>query len=133
MVVKELLRLGVYLQREGARMTREHDLTQQQFVVLVAIKEQGPVSQKEIVSELLLEKSNVSKSISRLEKLGMVEVRRGDRDSRVVLCEATDVGRDMVEACMGTMKAWNRKWLQNIPQEDLAHLWSVLRVLGAMK
>ncbi len=54
-MVIELLRLGAYLQREGARVTREFGLAQQQFVVLVAVKEQGPVSQKAILSDLLYE------------------------------------------------------------------------------
>lgn len=133
MMVKELLRLGAYLQREGARMAREFGLTQQQFVVLVAVKEQGPIAQKGIVSDLLYEKSNVSKSIAKLEKLGMVETRRGDLDSRVVVCEVTDEGRKVVSSCMEVMQEWNRKWLCDVATEDLATAWRVLRGLGQMK
>lgn len=132
MVVRELLRLGAYLQREGARMTREYGLTQQQFVVLVVVREQGPISQKEIVSDLLYEKSNVSKSITRLEKLGLVSTRRGDEDSRVVLCEATEQGEQVVKSCMQTMKEGNERWLRHVRQDDLTQVWKVLRELGPM-
>ncbi len=132
-MVKELLRLGVYLQREGARMTREYGLTQQQFVVLVAVKEQGPVSQKEIVSDLLYEKSNVSKCISRLDGLGYVATRRSDEDGRRMVCEATDEGRTVVASCMKVMRRSNARWLQGVSEEDLAAACKVLRELGPME
>ncbi|ACS80425.1 MarR family winged helix-turn-helix transcriptional regulator [Maridesulfovibrio salexigens] len=129
-MVIELLRLGAYLQREGARVTREFGLAQQQFVVLVAVKEQGPVSQKAILSDLLYEKSNVSKSIARLSALGLIQTSRSVDDSRVVLCEVTEEGRDVVERCMVKMKALNEKWLQHIPEYELRQ---VVKVLGAIR
>ena len=128
-MVIELLRLGAYLQREGARITREFGLAQQQFVVLVAIKEQGPVSQKAILSDLLYEKSNVSKSISRLSALGYVQTSRSEEDSRVVLCEVTEEGRKVVEKCMAVMKASNEKWLQHIPEYELGQVVKVLKAI----
>ncbi|TIH18526.1 MarR family transcriptional regulator [Marinifilum sp. JC120] len=128
-MVIELLRLGAYLQREGGRITREFGLAQQQFVVLVAIKEQGPVSQKAILSDLLYEKSNVSKSISRLSALGLIQTSRSEKDSRVVLCEVTDEGREIVERCMIIMKASNEKWLQHIPEDELEQVVKVLSTI----
>ncbi|MCJ2163150.1 MULTISPECIES: MarR family transcriptional regulator [unclassified Pseudodesulfovibrio] len=132
MFVKEMLRLGVYLQREGARMAREYGLTQQQFVVLVAVSEQGSVTQKEIVSYLLYEKSNVSKSIARLEKMGYVLTRRSHADGRMVECAVTESGRQTVAACMKVMRQWNEKWLRGVPPKELAAAWAVLHGLGPM-
>ncbi|NDV26366.1 MarR family winged helix-turn-helix transcriptional regulator [Desulfovibrio sp. JC010] len=131
-MVIELLRLGAYLQREGARLTREFGLAQQQFVVLVAIKEQGPVSQKAILSDLLYEKSNVSKSISRLSSLGLIKTFKSDEDSRFVLCEVTNEGREVVEQCMVKMKALNEKWLQHIPEHELEQMVKVLGTIRPM-
>ncbi len=132
-MVKELLRLGVYLQREGARMTRKYGLTQQQFVVLVAVKEQGPVTQKEIVSDLLYEKSNVCKCISRLDALGFVSTRRSDEDGRCMECEVTDEGRKVVASCMRVMRQSNERWLQGVPERDLSAALKVLRGLGPVE
>ncbi|SDK95144.1 DNA-binding transcriptional regulator, MarR family [Maridesulfovibrio ferrireducens] len=132
-MVMELLRLGTYLQREGARISREFELTQQQFVILVVIKNQGPISQKEILSDLLYEKSNVSKSITRLTSLGMVKTSKEKKDSRVVMCEVTDKGRDVVKKCMKTMKTWNEKWLEQISDTDLKQMVKTLSSIGAMK
>lgn len=132
-MVMELLRLGAYLQREGTRMSRKFGLTQQQFVVLVAVKEHGPLSQKDILSDLLYEKSNVSKCISRLVSLGMVEVSRKEEDSRVVMCEATEEGRNTVDMCMKTMKSWNETWLQQITSNDLKQVVNILGKIGQNK
>lgn len=132
-MVKELLRLGTYLQREGARVTREFGLTQQQFVILVAIKEQGPISQKGITSELLYEKSSVSKCVTRLLSLELVKISRDKDDSRVAICRITDKGRDVVEKCMNIMKFWNDDWLQSIPDSELHNVVKILETIGPMK
>ena len=133
MVVRELLRLGAYLQREGARVTREYGLTQQQFVVLVTIAEQGPVAQKGIVSDYLLEKSNVSKSVAKLEALNLVATRRSEEDSRVVLCEVTEQGKRVAEQCGGVFKELNVKWLAGVSQDEMAAVWKVLRKMQPME
>lgn len=133
MMVRELLRLGAYLQREGGRVTREYGLTQQQFVVLVTISEQGPVSQKDIVSDYLLEKSNVSKSVARLEALKLITTRRSEKDSRVVLCELTGQGKRVAEQCGGVFKELNVRWLAGVSQEELAAAWKVLRKLKPLE
>lgn len=114
-------------------MVREYGLTQQQFVVLVAVSEQGPVSQKEIVSDLLYEKSNVSKSVSRLVRLGLVSTSKGEVDSRVVMCEVTEAGRGVVGRCMRLMKEWNEQWLQGVSQDDLEQVWRVLSSLKRLE
>lgn len=132
MMVRELLRLGAYLQREGARVTREYGLTQQQFVVLVTIAEQGPVSQKDIVSDYLLEKSNVSKSVTRLEALNLVSTSRSDKDSRIVLCEPTEQGKRVARECGDVFKALNARWLAGVSQDELADALKVLRKLQPM-
>ena len=132
MLVRELLRLGVYLQREGARMAREYGLTQQQFVVLLSVREQGPVAQREIVSDLLFEKSNVSKSIARLEKMGFVSTCRGTEDARTVLCEITARGERVAGECVRVMKRWNARWLRHLGSKELTGTLQALRGLGPM-
>ena len=81
-IVKSLLRLGVFLQREGNRIVSDFGLNQQQLVVLKEIQEKGPVSQREICSELLLEKSNVSKIVGKLYSQGYITVSHSERDNR---------------------------------------------------
>lgn len=132
-MVMELLRLGAYLQREGARMSREYGLSQQHYVVLVVINEHGPISQKAIMSDLLYEKSNVSKAISNLSALGLVETSRGAEDSRVVMCTTTTEGRNVVAQCMRTMRTWNSAWLRQVPDSDLEHAVDILRTIGPME
>lgn len=129
-LVAELLRLGVYLQREGGRVTREFGLTQQHFVVLKTVQEQGPVSQKDIVSQLLYEKSNVSKAIASLERKGLIETQRDEKDSRRMLCKVSKAGLKTIEECMRVFDRSNSEWVEHIPEERLSLVLEVLRSLG---
>ncbi len=60
----------------------------------------------------------------------MIQTSRSVDDSRIVLCEVTEEGRDVVERCMVKMKALNEKWLQHIPEYELRQ---VVKVLGAIR
>jgi len=128
--VAELLRIGAYLQREGGRVTRQHGLSQQHFVVLKTVQELGPTPQKKIVSELLYEKSNVSKAITNLRERGLVTVRKSEEDSRILLCSVTKSGLGVIEESMRAFDAWNREWVRHVPEDELKQVCSMLRGLG---
>ena len=128
-LVAELLRLGVFLARTGGRLAAEFGLSQQQFVILKAVEERGPVSQKRVRSALLFERSNVSKAVGRLRNLELIEVSRSPDDGRVTLLEITDRGRSVVDACMGVFEEWNRIWSRQLKAQEIDRAVSLLRKL----
>jgi len=132
-IAKSILRLGAFLQREGDRLIGRYGLTQQQFVVLKEIQERGPVSQRDICSELLYEKSNVSKIIKKLGGEGLVRRTASPEDGRVGLLMITKKGVRMIGLCMSTLNIWNRYWLRplsdNQVKEALAAL-NAIKVIG---
>ncbi len=68
-IVRHLLQIGMFLQKTGDRLTREFGLPLQQFAVLDEVTEINSVNQKQIVGQLLFEKSNDSKIVNNLSRL----------------------------------------------------------------
>lgn len=131
-IVKQLLRLGVFLQREGSRLLSGLGMNQQQFVVLKEIEEKGPLSQKEICSELLLEKSNVSKIIRKLESEGLIETAFSQEDSRIRLLTVTKRGKKIINQGMQMLGEWNNKWLESLSERDIKHAIDALGKLESI-
>jgi DNA-binding MarR family transcriptional regulator len=129
-IVKNILRLGAFLQREGDRLIGRYGLTQQQFVVLKEIQERGPISQRDICSELLYEKSNVSKIVKKLAVEGLVRRTVSAEDGRLGLLKTTKKGVRLIGLCMSTLNIWNRYWLRPLSE---AQVKEALDVLDALK
>ena len=129
-LVVELLRLGAFLTRTGGRLMAQYGLSQQQFVILKTIEEQGPVSQKGVRSSLLYERSNVSKAVGRLVELELVAVRRSPADGRVTLLDATGSGRRLVAECMHVFEKWNLTWSRQLTAREIDRLIDLLRKLA---
>jgi DNA-binding MarR family transcriptional regulator len=129
-VVKHLLLLGAFLQREASRLLEAHGLNQQQFVVLNEIDERGPLLQKELCSALLFEKSNVSKIVARLVELRLLDVASPLEDARKTVLSVTPRGREVIGLGMGALDQWNAAWLAALEDREVA---SVLAALEKLK
>ena len=68
------------------------------FAVLEALRQKGPQTVKSLGQTVLLTSGSITTAVQRLEKLGLVERQRGQRDGRIVLVELTETGRDRIEA-----------------------------------
>ncbi len=128
-LVVELLRLGTHLVRTGTRLVAQHGISQQQFVILKAAEERGPVSQKEVCSAFVYERSNVSKAVRQLSAKGLLTKARSPADGRVTLLEITPAGREIVAACMPAFERWNQAWAGQLDAGELARAVALLRKL----
>ena len=131
-IIKGILRLGTFLHREGSRLLSELGLNQQQFVVLKEIQEKGSVSQKEICSDLLLEKSNVSKIIKKLESERLIKIVFSHEDNRISLLTTTKNGKKIINRGMQLLNEWNKKLLESLSEKDMKHAVYVLGKLEAI-
>ncbi len=131
-IVKSLLCLGAFLQREGNRIVRDFGLNQQQLVVLKEIQEKGPVSQREICSELLLEKSNVSKIVGKLYSQGYINVSHSERDNRRSILTVTAKGNSILDRCMERLNQWNSEWLRPMSARELNNTVGILSRLESL-
>ncbi len=102
-LVNRLFRISMFLQRTGNRMLVDRGLTQPQFAVLVEIAGKQDVAQKDILGELLLEKSNLSKIIRKLENMGFIQVGVHGSDKRRSVINATEKGKREARECMAEL------------------------------
>ncbi len=121
-----LLALGGWLYRVGGRLMAPLGLSQQESVILLSVARRGPVSQKELRSDLLLERSNVSKAVNRLESVGLFTTGPALTDARVVLVRATPAGVELAERCGQVYREWNRRWLGEVDGQRLTEVASWL-------
>lgn len=128
-IARQLLLLGAFLQREANRLLAASGLNQQQFVVLKEIEERGPVSQKDVCSALIFEKSNVSKIVKKLETAGLVRSAQDRDDSRITRLSVTAKGRSVIGHCMDGLNRWNADWLKSVPDDELRSIAAALRKL----
>ncbi len=118
-IVMNVLKLGAYLHRTGDRLTEEFGINQQQFVVLFEILEKKEANQKQLVGELLFEKSNVSKIIKKLKSMGLIEVKRDSQDARITKLKATDKGIKAALGCSMKFNDWNTEWTKPLSQKEI--------------
>ncbi len=118
-IIVNFLRIGAYLLREGNRIAEKYGINQQQFVVLNFISENKLVSQKEICSSLLYEKSNVSKIIKRLEKIGLVEKKSSSGDLRYSHINITPKGQKVIDEGIVDFNKFNEELLGQLSDNEI--------------
>ncbi len=130
--IAELLHTGAFLIREGGRIADWFGLSQQQFAVLRAIAAQAgemPLTQKQLRLELMYEKSNISKAVSRLVSVGYVRLEPSMRDGRSKLLRITEQGAEVARRGMEAFDAWTDAWLEGVPPGKLRQSASLMRAL----
>ena len=91
------------LQKHGGRLLRAHGLTDAQFNVLMLLHHQGQrgrMSQIRLGRLLLVNRSNVTGLVDRMERDGLVRREDDPDDRRVNLVAITDRGMQVLEGAM---------------------------------
>lgn len=103
-------------------------VTRAEFGVLCALaRSQRPLRASEVTAATLSSNAATTKHAARLERAGLLERLRLERDGRVVLLQLTDAGRELVEAQMPRCMALDRSLLEGISADELAVLAGILR------
>lgn len=132
LIVKNLLQIGAFLYRTGNRIIDVHGLNQQQFVILNEIVLRQQVSQKQLILDLLLEKSNVSKIVKKLRGAKLVNVNLSTEDRRTTLLSPTRKGREVCGYCMGLLHDWNKEWLVSLSEKQKEEILNGLKDLNVL-
>lgn len=77
---------------------REHGVELRHLGVLGALAEAGPLSQRALVDRLQLDKSSMVLIVDELERQGLAERRRNERDRRSYAVHLTPAGRNRLAA-----------------------------------
>ncbi len=93
-VVREVLLTADVFLRESRRLFRRHGLTAAQYNVLnLLATEVGGLSQRQLGDLLVVDRSNVTGLVDRLEKAGWVRREDDPRDRRIYRVSLTPLGR----------------------------------------
>ena len=98
--VMSIVLSGAMIAKEGDRLLRSFALTDSQFNILMLLKyqvEKGEINQTRLGQMLLVNRSNVTGLIDRMEKAGWVERVGESGDRRVKRIKVTAAGRRLVE------------------------------------
>ena len=117
-IIGKLMNIGGMLQRKANKLLNQVGLNQQQFSILFEIRKAESVRQKSMVNRLMLEKSHVSKIISKLHQMELIEIEPSFEDKRSSLISITPKGIETVTLCQEITAKWNMEWVNKINKKD---------------
>lgn len=117
------------VEHDIAAQLRSLHLTHASFGVM-ALVHRTPMSQRELAQATRVEEQTISKTVNRLERMGMVARERDPRDRRRFLVTATALGRKTFR--QATRKDRAEQALAGLPQEQAlrSSLAELIRRLG---
>lgn len=105
------------------------DLTESRLIV--ALLENGPLAAGDIVRIMALPQSTISHQVKRLEKLGYVTRTTGDKDSRMVIAELTEKGRQVAIEANAHSRDVTDRLLDAIGVDEIERVRSAMKRVDA--
>ena len=118
-VIQNILRVSAYFNRIGGRISAKYNLNQQQFTILNEVCSREEIKQKDIVTDLFYEKSNVSKVIKKMIAMGLIEFETDEGDNRIKYLIPTEEGERIWNECLDDNLDWSREWLSGMSAAEL--------------
>jgi DNA-binding MarR family transcriptional regulator len=101
--------------------------------VLVLVSSAGPLTMSQLADQLDVSVASATGIVDRMEKKGVVERRRNERDRRVVEVHVTEQGRQMFSNMQTEREARLVRILETVPDDDLAALAQGMRAFCAAR
>jgi DNA-binding MarR family transcriptional regulator len=115
--------------------SRVADVTPRQLVVLMALEENGSVSQAALVAHTRVDRSTLSELVRRLHRAGLIRRKRHPSDGRANSLELTEQGRKVVRSAEPIARLVGERVMSALPaarrERFLAALANIVELLGA--
>lgn len=121
--------LGILVERRLAETLEPYGISPGEYRVLLILLESGPMTAAEIVPQIILEQSLVSRTVQRLYEKGLLSRRRSRTDRRSVTLRATEAGAELAEELVRPLRELEEELTRGIPGGRLAQ---ATRVIEAM-
>ncbi|WP_405999687.1 MarR family winged helix-turn-helix transcriptional regulator [Streptomyces sp. NBC_00829] len=119
--------LTAFARRARAAAARLHpELPLVSYTLLAHIHDQRGCRATDLAAHYMLDKSTVSRQVSALEKLGLVERRPDPDDQRVQVLHPTATGSELLSSTHASRRAAYQKRLADWSAEDLGRFASYL-------
>jgi DNA-binding MarR family transcriptional regulator len=122
-----LARLGrVAARRLNEELAATTGLKPPHASILIILRDQGPLSQRELGERLQIDPSNLVVFLNALESEGLVARTRDPKDRRRHIVEATEEGRKRLPPCDQAVDALEEELFSELSAEDRARLHEML-------
>jgi DNA-binding MarR family transcriptional regulator len=129
-----LARLGRVAARQLSDRLAETGLKPPQAVILITLRDLGPMSQQALGDRLHVDPSNLVAFLNALEEEGLVVRRRDPDDRRRHIVEITDRGVERCPTCFGPVADLDDQLLVGLSADEKEALRRMLaRVLATME
>lgn len=125
-----LRRANGILFKRGRSILVGMEVSALQFNALVAIKENGPLTMGDLCKHLFTACSTATDLADRMERSGLVERVRDEKDRRVVRMHLLPKGVDIVEAVIAERQSFVGEVLKNYTDEEYSELLRGLVLLA---
>lgn len=132
--IMNIVLTGESLAKEGQRIFRPLGLTDSQFNVLIILKHQAGeegITQTELGQRLLVNRSNVTGLVDRMEEAGWLRRTSVEGDRRVNRVQLTQVGQNLLERAEETYYARIQEVMGSLSKKDLFTLCALLEKVRA--
>ncbi|MBA4541434.1 MULTISPECIES: MarR family winged helix-turn-helix transcriptional regulator [Thermoactinomyces] len=128
--IEYLLReISQIVKRKGRDILNHFPITPPQFTALIWLKDEGDLTIGELSQKMFLACSTMTDLIDRMEKNGMVERVRDDRDRRVVRIHLLDKGRKIIEEVLETRRQYLSEILSHLSDDEALEIQKHLSIL----
>ncbi|MGE5703590.1 MAG: MarR family winged helix-turn-helix transcriptional regulator [Clostridia bacterium] len=100
-----------------------------QYIFLMAVAFQQPITQKALSEKLLIDKTTTAKAIAKLEAEGYVRRKADPTDNRYHLLYLTDSGREVVPKVQEALARVKNKTRKGISDEEYDLLVNLLKIV----
>ena len=113
------LRLAVHrLNRRLRQQTPVDDLTLTQLSALTVIWRDGPLTAGDLAAKEKVKPPSITRVLTTLEELGLIERMANPRDGRQVLVQITSLGGNRMSEFIRAKEVWLEQQLVTLTQQD---------------
>lgn len=103
-----------------------HDLTLNEFSILLRIRFQGVATQHDLVKLFKVSGAYIAKLLSKFEEYGYIIRKEDPQNRRKKLVKLTDEGIKKTDELIDIIQRWEDKVTDNISEEELKNLKKIL-------
>ena len=104
-----------------------------QFSLLMTLNRPKPLTMSGLAEHLAMDRTTTTANLKPLERRGLVEVRRDERDARVRRIVLTEAGRAVLAEAVDRWRAANDSVVASLGGTDLAAFRSALRTIAGVR
>jgi MarR family 2-MHQ and catechol resistance regulon transcriptional repressor len=108
----------------------DYGLTESQFGVLDSLFHLGPMKQKEIGKKILKSGGNITMVINNLEKRGLVQRKKGEKDKRQFIIHLTPKGKNTIQEVLPHIVKKIKKHFEILGIEEQKELQRSCKMVG---